>query len=173
MFCRHLVDLARIAGWQVRGILCPAVFANGQKVAIEAEALPSGSRRQLATRRLAGQPQTGPATRRWQFDPEVVAWGNRILQQAPPCDLLVIDELGPLELERGEGWAAGLTALEGGDYRGAVVVIRPELLAAARHRWPTACVITIEQVSNSRPAAQKLAARLFGAGQESSSAPAR
>ena len=37
-------------------------------------------------------------------DAEVLAWGTRILQQATPCDLLVVDELGPLKFERGEGW---------------------------------------------------------------------
>lgn len=145
--CRHLIDLAREAGWQVGGLSCPAVFENGQKVAIEAEALQSGLRLQLAQLRQTDQPQTGVSTRRWQFDAEVLAWGNRVLGSATPCDLLVVDELGLLEFERGEGWTAGLTALDSGNYHWGVVVIRPELLAVAQQRWPTARVIVIEPVS--------------------------
>jgi nucleoside-triphosphatase THEP1 len=29
-----------------------------------------------------------------------------MLKSATPCDLLVVDELGPLEFERREGWPA-------------------------------------------------------------------
>ena len=99
-----MIDLARAASWQVGGLVCPALFEGGQKTGIEAEALNTGPRLQLAWPGQAGQPQTGLATRRWQFDAEVLAWGTRILQQATPCDLLVVDELGPLKFERGEGW---------------------------------------------------------------------
>lgn len=163
VFCRHLIEAARTAGWRVGGMLCPAMFENDRKTGIEAEALHTGLRLQLASLRRADQPQSGLVTRRWQFDAEVLTWGNRMLGSATPCDLLVVDELGPLEFERDEGWTAGLAALDGGNYRSGVVVIRPELLDAARHRWPAAEVIIIEQATSSRPAAEQLAARLFGA----------
>ncbi len=160
-FCRHLVELARAAGRSVAGIVCPAVFEDGQKMAIEAETLRSGLRRQLATRRQAGSALPGISTRRWQFDPAVLVWGNQQLRKATPCEVLIVDELGPLEFERGEGWVAGLSALDSGDYRWGVVVIRPELLSVARQRWPAAEVIVVEQVAESDPAAQALARRWF------------
>jgi hypothetical protein len=58
--------------------------------------------------------------------------------QAVPCGLLVVDELGPLEFERAQGWLSGLTALDSGEYELGLVVIRPELMGAALARWPEA-----------------------------------
>ncbi len=52
-----------------------------------------------------------------------------MLESATPCDLLIVDELGPLEFERNEGWPAGLAAIDSAAYKVGVVVIRPELLA--------------------------------------------
>lgn len=161
-FCRHFIDLARQAGRQVAGIVCPAVFENGQKVAIEAEALATGLRLRLATAREPDQPKTNVSTRRWFFEAKVLAWGNRMLQQAVPCEVLIVDELGPLEFEQGQGWTAGLKAIDSGEYRWGLVVIRPELLAPARQRWPTAKTISITEPAASRPLAAGLADRLFG-----------
>ena len=45
---------------------------------------------------------TGPLTAR------LSSWGNALLQHAPPSNLFVLDELGPLEFDRQQGWAADL-----------------------------------------------------------------
>ena len=55
-------------------------------------------------------------------------WGNHVLSNSTPCDLLVVDELGPLEIDRGTGWQAGLAAVDSKEYAVAVVVVRAELL---------------------------------------------
>lgn len=159
-FCQHLVELAGAAGWQPGGLLSPAVVAGGQKTGIAAVDLRSGERRLLAVRRESDQSTAELQTNRWRFDPAVMAWGNEVLQTAVPCDLLVVDELGPLELERGEGWLAGLAALDSGRYRAGVVVIRPELLAIARQSWPDAMVLSIGAVADSRPMAHRFAQEL-------------
>lgn len=52
-----------------------------------------------------------------------------MLSQAKPCDLLVIDEVGPLELERGKGWVSAFDVLRAGAYALALLVVRPELIA--------------------------------------------
>jgi nucleoside-triphosphatase len=172
-FCARLIELARSAGQQVAGVLSPAVFEGGEKIAIDVIDLRTNERRRLAdhfTPVTTIQPFTlkppspaarvlcrrgrrleqllhpahhGPHTPRWSFHAEAVAWGDAAFSAASPCDLLVVDELGPLEFERGEGWQAGLTAIEARDYRWGVVVIRPELLGAALQRWPSARVIEI------------------------------
>jgi hypothetical protein len=64
----------------------------------------------------------------WLFDPTVVDWGNQVLQSRQPCDLFIIDELGPLEFFRGEGWISAFDALRQVRYRLGVVVIRPECI---------------------------------------------
>ena len=81
----------------------------------------------------------------WIFDKDQLNRGNEILKEALPCDLLVIDELGPLELLHGQGWQAGIKVLESRDYRLGLLVIRPELLKEAQKRWPQAEVILIKE----------------------------
>jgi nucleoside-triphosphatase THEP1 len=50
------------------------------------------------------------------------------LVHATPCDVLVVDELGPIELLGGRGWANALEVLRLGHFGTALVVCRPELL---------------------------------------------
>ena len=141
--CGRLADVARAAGWDVAGILSPAVVVEGQKVAIEALDLRSGERRRLAHRRSGGSPAAGLHTPGWVFDNTTVAWGNDILARATPCDLLIVDELGVLEMERNQGWTAGLAAVSAGKYSYALAVVRPELLEMALMRWPHAQVVDV------------------------------
>jgi hypothetical protein len=51
-----------------------------------------------------------------------------VLSAATPCDLLIVDELGPLELVGGHGWVHALDVLRKGDFGAALVVCRPSLL---------------------------------------------
>jgi nucleoside-triphosphatase len=155
-FCARVAGLARQRGWRVRGILSLAVVDAGMKVAIAAEALEDGERRLLARPRQ-GAVGSGPSTPGWQFDSECLSWGNGVLEASVPCDLLVVDELGPLELERGEGWVAGLSSLDSGLYRLGLAVIRPALLPRARARWPAAQIISIEPAADSQALARALA----------------
>ena len=101
--------------------------------------LRGGETRALARRRDAGEAAPGER-RRWVFDEAVLAWGDARLAAATPCDLLVVDELGPLELDEGRGWTAGIAAVDSGDYGAAIVVVRPALLERARARWPMAAI---------------------------------
>ena len=43
-----------------------------------------------------------------------------------------MDEIGPLEMDRGEGWTNALEVLRLGEYRLAVAVVRPSLVDAVR-----------------------------------------
>jgi len=152
--CGQLAMLAREAGWEVRGVLSPAVFAAGRKVGIDLVNLSSGERRPLAHR---DRPADGVRTERWNFIKEATEWGNTILSASAPCDLLIVDELGPLELVRGEGLLSGLTAIDGDNYCLAVVVIRPALLKIALERWSAAEVVEISAPEQTSP----LATRIF------------
>ena len=75
-----------------------------------------------------------PLTPGWRFDSEVFAWANQALAGSVPCDLLVVDEIGPLELHGGRGWAGALEVLSATGYRAALVVCRPELIAQLQKR---------------------------------------
>ncbi len=122
--CEHLAAECQRRGVEVAGILTPPRFIKGEKVGLDVLDLRSGVRRPLAERELDGN---GPSTSHWHFHPEGLAWGARSLEQALPCSLLIVDEIGPLELERREGWANALDLL-GRQSSPAVIVVRPGLL---------------------------------------------
>jgi nucleoside-triphosphatase len=111
------------AGQRVGGLICPGVFQDGEKLGFDVLELVSGVRRPLARRipwDVAG-PQIGP----WQFAAAAFAWGNAALATSGPLDLLILDELGPLEFGRQAGWYAARARLARRDYRLALLVVRP------------------------------------------------
>jgi nucleoside-triphosphatase THEP1 len=73
---------------------------------------------------------------RFRFNPETLSWGSAVLARAVPCDLLIVDEIGPLEIERDGGWVVAFDVLRGGSFALAVVVVRPELVSRAQRRLP-------------------------------------
>lgn len=156
-FCRRMVEAAREAGWQVAGLLSNPVFEGSQRVAIHAEDLRDGDSRQLATR----SDSPTPGSLHWKFDDAAIDWGNQVLEASTPCDLLVIDELGPLELERGEGWQSGLTAVDSRQYAIALVVVRAELLGQVLLRFDEANLVEIDTPEDSARKAKILAEQLF------------
>ncbi len=140
--CRRWVEQARQAGWQVSGVLSPAVFENGEKIAIDVVILQNGERRRLANK---VSHQTGfHVTDNWDFSQDVISWSNEALNDHSPVDLFVVDELGPLEFSRHQGWINAFQALRGDFFRHAVVVIRPELLEEACQYWPDAHLIDLD-----------------------------
>jgi nucleoside-triphosphatase len=155
--CRNLAGRARAAGWDVAGLLSPGVFDAGQKTAIQVEDLRSGERRLLAS--LGPRPDFDLAFGRWYFNRAVLAWGNHVLEQSVPCDLLIVDELGPLELLRGQGFTAAQAALAGGRYRLGIVVVRPALVETFSALLPPQRVVALDSSSS----IEEQAASLWGA----------
>lgn len=141
--CQRLAAEARALDWDVAGVISPAVFNGSEKTGIEVLDLRSGESRQFARRPLdpLGKPTAHSG---WVYDQIALAWGNEVLEKAIPCDMLVVDEMGLLEFETNCGWKAGLAAVDSRSYRVGLVTIRPELLAAARKRWPFAGVVDME-----------------------------
>lgn len=126
--CLRTVAQAREMGHSCAGLL--TLREDGEQRAVVD--VRTGLRRRLT---LPGPP--GVPVGRFFFDPEVLAWGAEALAKSTPCDLLVVDELGPLELAGG-GWAVGLDVLRSGDFRLGLAVVRPELLAEFQARLPGA-----------------------------------
>jgi nucleoside-triphosphatase THEP1 len=123
--CLRLIKRARRREVICAGIVSPARFQAGRKVGIDVLDVRSGERRALAE---ADQLPGELRTLAFRFDPNAVAWGAEHLNTACPCDILVVDELGPLELERSQGWVNALDVLRDGQFRLAVIVVRPELV---------------------------------------------
>ncbi|MBU0494263.1 MAG: hypothetical protein KKA73_17120 [Chloroflexi bacterium] len=131
--CGQLTVRGREQGLDCAGLVCPARLVGERKVGVDVQDVRSGERRPLAeTDTRPGAVRTG----RYRFDPTALAWGADVLASATPCDVLIVDELGPLELERGQGWANALDVLRAGRFRLAVVVVRPALLATLARAVP-------------------------------------
>lgn len=146
--CQRWVEAARLAGWDVAGVISPARLDGGEKTGIQVENLRTGERRLLASR-VAGE-LVGYNLGPWTFDPLALEWGNQVIAVATPCSLLVIDELGPLEFEQGRGWTISFQVLDRGDYSQALVVIRPECREKFLSRWTQAKEIDITSMGYNR-----------------------
>jgi nucleoside-triphosphatase THEP1 len=147
-FCRQVAGVLKELGWDVAGIVSPAVFKGGGKFAIDGLDLRSGERRRLADLTATGDPLQGPQTKRWHFSMQALHWCNEVLQNATPCDLLIIDELGPLEFDRGEGLLASFEANDSRQFKVSLTVVRTSLLEKARGRWPDAEALIINDDDN-------------------------
>jgi nucleoside-triphosphatase THEP1 len=138
-----LVEAAKQARWPVCGLLSPARLENGRRTGIYVMDVHSGTRRLLASRNVGEL--KGPQIGHWTFDSEALAWGNALLQHAPPSGLLVLDELGPLEFDGQQGWTAGFDLLaKHAACRLAIVVVRPKYVEAFLQRYPRAETLTIQ-----------------------------
>ena len=154
--CLEIAELARESGIKVAGLVSPAVFDCGAKTAIDVQDLLTGERHRLAE--LRDVAETKLETKRWSFFPEIVSWGNQVLQRAIPCDLLIIDELGPLEFNRAQGWFEAFKVIETGKFQVAFLVIRPSLVQQASSRWDITRVIDLPGSDHKAPSGQELLA---------------
>jgi len=156
--CARLAEAARARGLRVAGILSPGAEgdAAGRRARVVLD-LATGEARPLG-RRVA-RPEGG----HWDLDEGALAWGEHAARaHADGADLLVVDELGPLELVEGRGWSGCVELLRGAAVRLAVASVREECLAAlCAGLGPAAAVLEIVRVDEgSRDA---LPDRLLGA----------
>jgi nucleoside-triphosphatase len=160
--CAEATARLRDLGWGVAGVLSLGVWAGDEKVAIDALDVRSGDMQRLAEHTNENHCTQGPATPGWRFHAETIAWCNSLLSAAADCDLLVVDELGPLEFESGEGLIQGMRALDDGRFRLGLVVVRPRLIHPAQARWPTAAVLTLRGPAETPSAVDRLLAIAVG-----------
>ena len=128
-----LVEARKAAGAAVAGFLQPGIFDKGGKSGFLIRDVATGEEVTLARRVGVGE---GDAGTRFRFDAAGLRLARRALARASAGDLLVIDELGPLELRGGGHMSAARQALAVEGLSGAVIVVRrslvPQLLAALR-----------------------------------------
>jgi nucleoside-triphosphatase THEP1 len=129
--CQRVVKEACERGLTCAGVVSPAVFEDGEKAGVTLVDVATGEYRPLAVADdLQGEVRWG----KYRFVPEALDWGTKVLRVATPCDLLVVDELGPLELEAGQGLVVALDVLNAGGFSMALVVVRPELVGKLKER---------------------------------------
>ena len=128
--CQRVVALARASQYSCGGLLTLA-HPDGSRDVLD---VGSGDERRLT---LPPNSDQGVVQGCFRFDPETLAWGNDVLSRILACDLLVVDELGPLEIKRGRGWVRAFDVLRDASFTLAIVVVRPELVVQAQLRLPT------------------------------------
>jgi nucleoside-triphosphatase THEP1 len=139
--CLRLVELWRERVGTPGGLLTRT--AGRERYAVD---VATGEERLLAAE---GEALAGPRGGRFSFSQETLKWGNEVVRQAltGPADLVLLDEVGPLELVAGEGLLPALKMLLGSEKAG-LVVVRPALVeqvrAMATGRTAQVCEVTLE-----------------------------
>jgi nucleoside-triphosphatase THEP1 len=141
--CREAVTLAQAKEYTCGGILT-LTQPDGELDVLDVS---SGE-----TRRLTLPPDAKPAIiqGRFRFAPETFGWGNTILARATPCQLLVVDELGPLELEQQRGWTKAFDVLQRKNFTLALAIVRPELVVKAQPRLPSNATTVLSVTTEDR-----------------------
>ena len=166
--CRRVAELARGLIYDPAGVLAPALLGeDGLPVAYHALMVSDGEQRLLARadgdlRKRNPKPETrnpklskgGPRTSRYSFDADVFSWVIGRLRAAisQGCDLLIVDEIGPLELERGRGLAPLLSDLSARRLPPLLLVVRPELAGRLQERLPIIAFRTFTVTQENRQA---------------------
>jgi len=132
-WCKEQIEIAKKEGLKIAGLLSTAIFKGKEKVGIELINLESGEKRQLA--KLRPQIEPDQIIKRWLMDEDVIHWANESLKKIEACDLLVIDELGPLEFKSSQGFQEAFSLINKKKYHVALVVIRPALIRSALERF--------------------------------------
>lgn len=123
-FCQSLLGTAQQQNIPAFGFYCPARFEDGEKVGIDLRLVPTDE-----TYPLGDLLPTGEHFRvgRWSMYPEAFEKAKAHLLTYKAQPLVVLDEIGPLEVEDGEGWVQALDLLSLETVRTGVVAFRPSL----------------------------------------------
>jgi nucleoside-triphosphatase THEP1 len=95
-----LVSKWRASGKEVRGLLAHRVMEKGHRVGYDLEVIGKERRSALARKEGAGIEQIGP----FVFLDDALARGRKALRAATSAQIVIVDEIGPLELS-GRGWS--------------------------------------------------------------------
>jgi nucleoside-triphosphatase THEP1 len=124
--CARVAALLRERGVDVGGVLTERSIDDGRRDTVDVatgERHPFGRQKQGLADAAAE-----PLTPSWDYAGDVFAWGNQVFARARACAVIMVDELGPVEIVGRRGWITPLEHLESGDHNLMVVVCRPGLL---------------------------------------------
>ena len=146
---RQIIDRFRIAGITLCGLYSPGLYADTRKIGISVMDIATGRRMQLAYYDPGWDPEM--PVREWRFNDEAIAWGDRVLAQCmerASGDVLIIDEIGYLELEKQKGWESVFRLTDKAPFLKIYIVVRENLLVLAQERWQNAHTIAITHIDN-------------------------
>jgi len=118
--CEKVIDIARKQGHSCGGII---TYKN-QKNDIIIKDIQTGETKTLASISNVYQ---GPRTTKYSFSPDGIDFGIQAINRGTTSDILLVDELGQLEL-RGQGFAHIIEQISTGKVKNCIIIIRKELL---------------------------------------------
>jgi nucleoside-triphosphatase THEP1 len=133
-FVLSLADALYLEQISVAGLASICVMEQGSRTGYDVRILTNGQQTPLCR---IGAPDRGVNAGQFSFFPEAFDFGLDALQagiQAPDMDLMILDELGPLELE-GKGWAAVLQKMRESTAKVLLITVRPSLIEPAVSHW--------------------------------------
>lgn len=131
-FVTNLVKQLQKEGIRTGGFVAPGTMHKNRRTAFDIKDLKTGQQKALCSIfREEGDP-IGP----FRFDPDGQLFGNRILspENLGDADIVVIDELGPLEL-KGKGWAPAIDVLMQHPEITQMWVVRKGIVDDVRKKW--------------------------------------
>jgi nucleoside-triphosphatase THEP1 len=133
--CWKALPGLRTSGIKMAGFISPPLLdGSGKKTGIEMLNLASGEHHTFA--RVVPRDQN-PDIGVYRLEGDAIEWARGVLAAAlfSNIDLLVIDEIGPLELKRGGGFAFALEPLADPErIPNAIVIVRYELVEELAER---------------------------------------
>ncbi len=151
--CRRIIDIARNQGYTYGGIL--TYKAADQSIIIEDTQ--SGEKETLASTKAI---YPGPNTQRYFFNPEGIKFGDQAIERGFASALLLIDEIGHLELS-GEGFARVPETIRANKTKKCILVIRKGLLSAFLPRLPSKPLVFEITLSNRNQLPQEITSILL------------
>jgi nucleoside-triphosphatase THEP1 len=142
-FLLRVTELLRDKMVSMSGFLCEGTFSNDKRSSFTLVNLENFNRFPLATtEKRAGWDTIGP----FYFNPAAMAEGEKAISSGLEngSGLLVVDEVGPLEL-RGGGWSELLDSLMSEYMVSQIWVVRDQILDEVLSRWKIApeCVFHV------------------------------
>jgi nucleoside-triphosphatase THEP1 len=129
----ELVKEFQMKGFRVGGIISPVVYEESTRIGFDVLNIKNQNRTQLCRISSEGKRiKVGD----FEFFEEGIRFGYEALdlKNLSSCKLIIIDEVGPLELE-GNGWAASLDRIVDNLSCPLLLVVRKSLLEKVSERW--------------------------------------
>ena len=146
ILCSKITEKLKNLRYSVAGIISPGIYRDNVKIGISALDIKSGREVRLADF-SPGWDKENP-NRVWKINAAAIPWGNHVLNKSVPCDILIIDEIGYLELDKKGGWKKSFEILDGKLFKMAFIVIRRELVEVALSHWENAQVLILESTED-------------------------
>jgi nucleoside-triphosphatase THEP1 len=149
--CWKAIPGIRAAGFKVAGFVSPPLLnAEGGKVGIEMMDLATGKHQTFAR---ISEPGEATTVGIYRITSEGVEWARRVLAAAllANADWVVVDEIGPLELQQGAGFAFALEPLADPlRVPNAIVIVRETLCQTLAERLGRTDIVQVHVTAQNR-----------------------